>query len=169
MLFMEGDLIKARLSEISELPFIQKVKPSENVHALKTMTQRGFNAAIRQFMVKGIYGVCEDLAYLPRTYFENDISCYYEQDGQVNGILLFHKNPSEGLVVVVMAAIGKDFGKILPQMIKFSVTNSLEDYTLDTEVWIDRHNYASQALSEKLFPRGFGIPVYVGSRQEEEI
>ena len=164
--FMEGDLIKARLSEIKELAFIKKVKVSDDIHSLKTMTQRGFNTAIRSFVAKGLFGICEDLPYLPRTYFENDVSCYSEADGQVNGIFLFHKNASDGLMIVVLAAIGSDFGKILPQMMKFSVLNASEIYSDETEIWIDRHNYASLALSEKLFPRGFGIPVYIGSRQE---
>lgn len=168
VLFMEGDLIKTRLSEIAQLKQFQKVTVSENIHSLMTMTQRGFNNAIRQFMLKGKYGLCEDLSYLSRSYFENDISCYSELDGTVNGIFLFHKKPSGGLLVVIMAAIGSDFGKIIPQMIKFSVQSALENYSDETEVWIDRHDYASQALSEKLFPRGFGIPVYMGSRQENE-
>lgn len=104
--------------------------------------------------------------YLLRTYFENDVSCYSEDDDQINGLLLFHQNPSGGLVVVVMAAIGSDYGKIIPQMIRHAVTNALELYPPETEVLIDRHNYASLALSEKLFPRGFGTPVYIGSRIE---
>ena len=166
-LFTEGDLIKARLSEIAALKPFQKVHPSENIHALKTMTQRGFTAAVRSFVLKGKYGICEDLHYLPRSYFENDISCYSEANGEVNGIFLFHKKPSGGLEVVVMAAIGNDYGKILPEMIRFSVSNTMELYSDETEVLIDRHNYATLALSEKLFPRGFGIPVYVGSRQEK--
>ena len=166
--FMEGDLIKARLSEIAELPYIRKIKLSENIHALKTMTQRGFNTAIRQFMVRGKYGLCQDLAYLPRSYFENDISCYYENDGLVQGIFLFHKKPSGGLLVVVMAALGNDYGKILMHMIKFSVSTALENYSQEDEVHIDRHNYAALALSEKLLPREFGTPVYIGERQEEE-
>ena len=69
-------------------------------------------------------------------------------------------------MIVVLAAIGSDFGKILPQMMKFSVLTALEEYSDETEIWIDRHNYASLALSEKLFPRGFGTPVYIGSRPE---
>lgn len=164
--FMEGDLIKVRLSEISQLPFIKKVGVSDSIKSLKTITQRGFNAGVRLFVSKGLYGICEDLPYLSRSYFENDVSCYSEGDGQVNGFLLFHRNPSGGLVVVIMGAVGSDYGKIIPQMMKQSVTSAEEIYSPDTEVWIDRHNYASLALSEKLFPRGFGTPVYVGSRQE---
>ena len=164
--FMEGDLIKCRLSEILDLKIIQKVTPFENIHALKTMTRREFSFSVRSFMMNGLYGLCEDLSYLPRSYFENDISCYSEADGEVNGFLLFHKKPSGALMVSVLAAIGKDYGKILTQMIKYSVKCCSEYYPTDTEVWIDRHNYAALALSEKLFPRGFGIPVYIGSREE---
>ena len=164
--FMEGDLIKARLSEIAELPLLKKIRPADSIRPLKTITQRGFVAGIKRFVAKGLYGICQDLPYLSRTYFENDISCYSEDDGEINGLLLFHLNPSGGLVVVIMGAIGSNYGKILPQLIKQSVTNAAEFYSPDTEIWIDRHNYASLALSEKLFPRGFGIPVYIGSRRE---
>lgn len=164
--FMEGDLIKARLSEIAELPFVRKIRIADSIRPLKTITQRGFNAGIKRFMSKGLYGICQDLPYLSRNYFENDVSCYSEDDGELNGLLLFHGNPSGGLVVVIMAAIGSDYGRILPQLIKQFVTSALEIYDPDSEIWIDRHNYASLALSEKLFPRGFGIPVYIGSRRE---
>ena len=167
VVFMEGDLIKTKLSEIAELDAFKKVKPGDSIRPLKDMTQRGFNAGVRPFMDKGLYGLCQDLPYLPRSYFENDISSYSENEGQVNGLFLFHKNPSGGLAIMVMAAIGNDYGKILPQMIKHSITRAIEIYPLDTEVWIDRHNYASLALSEKLFPRGFGIPVFIGTRQEK--
>ena len=167
VVFMEGDLIKTKLSEIAELDAFKKVKPGDSIRPLKDMTQRGFNAGVRPFMDKGLYGLCQDLPYLPRSYFENDISSYSENEGQVNGLFLFHKNPSGGLAIVVMAAIGNDYGKILPQMIKHSITRAIEIYSPDTEVWIDRHNYASLALSEKLFPRGFGIPVFIGTRQEK--
>lgn len=164
---MEGDLIKARLSEVAGLAFIQKVKTSDNIRPLNTITQRGFNAGVRRFVMMGMFGLCEDIAYLPRSYFENDVSCYCETDGQIDGLLLFHKNPSGGLVVVIMAAAGKDSNMLLLRMIRQAVSSAVEIYPPETEVWIDRHNYASLALSEKLFPRGFGTPVYVGSRQEK--
>ena len=42
-----------------------------------------------------------------------------------------------------------------------------EKYSPDRKVTFDRHNEQVLMLAEKLLPRGFGIPVYVGSRQEE--
>ena len=164
--FMEGDIIKAALSEVVELSLVKKITPSDNIRSLKTITQRGFSVGIRQFAAKGLCGHCEDIMYLSRSFFEKDISCYSEVDGQMNGILLIHKNPSGALVVTVMAAIGNDYGKILPQLISYAVSRAGDLYSHDTEGVIDRHNHASLSLSEKLFPRGFGIPVYVGSREE---
>ena len=52
-------------------------------------------------------------------------------------------------------------------MIKKAVLSALEEYDPQTEVLIDRHNYATLALTEKLFPRGFGIPVYKGEKEED--
>lgn len=162
----EGDKITARLSEISEIPFLKKVKLSDSVNPLKFVTQRGFNSAIRRMMSMGHYGLCEDLAYLPRSYFENDVSCYSEEEGIINGLFLCHKTPSEKLTIVLMATMGKDGAKLIPYLIGNALLSANEMYPPETEVVIDRHNYASLALGEKLFPRGFGIPIYTGERAE---
>ena len=163
---MEGDQITARLSEIAEIEFVKKIKKAETINPLRFITQRGFNSVLRRMMSIGHYGICEDLPYLPRSYFENDISCFSEVDGVINGLLLCHKYPSGKIEVSMIAAVGKDYVKILPYMIAISVQNALEIYPPETEVIIDRHNYASLALGEKLFPRGFGVPVYIGERSE---
>ncbi|MCR5098207.1 MAG: hypothetical protein K6B14_04590 [Lachnospiraceae bacterium] len=65
-----------------------------------------------------------------------------------------------------MTAVGKDYVKILPLMIYQAVKSAQEKYDPDTPVIVDRHNDASLALGEKLFPTGFGIPVYMGERKE---
>ena len=163
---MEGDQITARLSEIAQIEFVKKIKKPESINPLRFITQRGFNSVLRRMMSLGHFGICEDLPYLPRSYFENDISCFSEVDGVINGLFLCHKYPSGKLEVSMIAAIGKDYVKILPYMIGVAVQNAIEIYPPDTEVIIDRHNYASLALGEKLFPRGFGIPIYVGERTE---
>jgi hypothetical protein len=41
-----------------------------------------------------------------------------------------------------------------------------ENYPEKTEIVVDRHNNAAFLLAEKIFPRGFGKPVYVGTRKE---
>ncbi len=163
---MEGDDICANVSELARIQAFSKIKISDAINPLKNVTQRAFNGAVSKMASQGRYGLCQDLAYLPRLYFENDVSCYAEEDGKINGMLLLHLMPSGKLKVILMTVEGKKSTILIPQMIKQAVTSALEEYGPDTEVIIDRHNYSSLALSEKLFPRGFGIPVYMGERKE---
>ncbi len=164
---MEDDIIRSRLSEAASLPLFTKIKPGENIHTINDLSNKDFNAGIRRFVLAGFHGLCEDLAYLSKSYFDNDVSCDVEgDDGQINGILLFHKMPSGSLYINIMAYIGNDFARYLPQMIEKSLNCAMDSYSPDTEILIDRHNYSALALAEKLFPSGFGIPVYVGERAE---
>ena len=163
---MDGDIITAKLSEIADISAFSKISISDAIMPLRSATQRGFSAAVSRTLVQGHYGTCEDLAYLPRLYFENDVSCYAEIDGQIVGMLLLHRTPSEQLEVVLMHVTGKESVKLLPQMIKQAVESAYESYEPDTRIIINRHDYASLALGERLFPRGFGIPVYEGERME---
>lgn len=164
--FTEGDTIKARLSEIYEIAYLKKVKPKDYIKPLSNLTQREFIAGVRRFTTIGQFGLCQDLPYLPKTYFENDVSCYLDVDGEVNGLLLFHKKPSGILEVVIMQVLGNEYAKDLLSMMCQTILAAKEKYDPRTEIAIDRHNYSTLALSEKLFPRGFGIPVYTGNRQE---
>ncbi len=164
---MEGDEITVRLSEIVNIDFVKKIKNTGNVYPLRNITQRSLNGVMKNMISLGHYGVCEDLPYLPRSYFENDVSCYSEVNGTVNGLLLCHKYPSGTIEISMIAAIGKDYVKTLPYLIAFAAKSAEEIYPPETVVMIDRHNYATLALGEKLFPRGFGIPVYIGERAEK--
>ncbi len=163
---MEGDTISARLSEISDLGFITKIEPSEDIKALYDIPQRGLNTVLKRMVSKGHFGICEDIELLSRMHFDNNVSCFSEQDGVVNGLFLCHLTASGKLLVEMMTYIGKDYVKGLLQMIRFALINADYYYSGDMEVVIDRHNYASLALGEKFLPRSFGIPVYVGSREE---
>lgn len=164
---MEGDTIVARLSEIGEIDFLKKLKISDDIMPLRSITYRGFARAVARMAQSGFYGLCEDLELITRLHFENDVSCYYQQENMVNGMFLCHRTASGKLLVEMMAAIGQDYVKILPQLIGGAYRKASEIYPPETEVLINRHNYASLALGEKLFPRTFGIPVYIGSREEQ--
>ena len=167
---MEGDMIEAKLSDIAQLPFVAKVKKvlSDQVKPLRTATQRGFNGALRRMTYIGHAGKCQDIEFLPRMFFENDVSCYSEEDGVINGLFLCHKLPSGKIEIVMMSAVGQDYVKLLPLMIGQAVKSAEELYDPDTIVVVDRHNEASLALGEKLFPTGFGVPIYVGEREENK-
>ncbi len=161
---MEGDVIRTRISDVTA---IKKFKHDDSISSISALDNREFAAAVRRFFQMGMKGICEDLVYLPKTYFENEVSCYVESEGQVNGMLLLHKNFSGALVVILMGYIGNSFAKYLPHLMGYAAYKIVEVYGPDTEVLIDRHNYSTLALAEKLFPSGFGIPMYQGERSEE--
>ena len=164
----EGDVISVALSEIASIDFMKKLSAGEDILPLRSATQRGFNAAVKRMIDIGRSGTCEDLAYLPRVYFENDVSCYTEKDGVINGLFLIHLTPSGKLEIVLMSAVGKDYTKLFPRMMVHACKCAMEKYGPDTRVIINRYNDAALLLGEKLFPQGFGIPVYQGSREEKQ-
>jgi hypothetical protein len=100
-------------------------------------------------------------------YFDEDVStCYVNGDGDIAGFILFHVLPSQMLSFQLMVCLDKDVGTILPGMMRRFVSSMEEYYYPDVKIILNRHNEASMLLSEKLLPRGFGIPVYVGNREE---
>ena len=163
---MEGDLIAARLSEVSELEVFSRIKYTGDVRPLSEMPQRAFNIAIKRMASKGFCGINEDIESLPRSYFENDVSAFYEKDGVITGLFLCHITASGKIRIEMMVCLGKDYSRPLMEMMKKSMESANAKYAPETEIIIDRHNYATQALGEKFFPTGFGIPVYVGEREE---
>ena len=163
----EGDEITASLRQIEDVAVIKKVPDDKAILPLKNATQSAFSYAQKKMAEFGLTGLCDDLVYLPRSYFDNDVSCYYQQgDDSITGLILFHRLPSGGLKLMLMAYLGNDRSRLL-SMMKSALKNAMEIYSLDTEIILDRHNYSSLALGEKLFPNEIGKPVYVGSRSEQ--
>ena len=162
----EGDNIVVKVSEFKNLPFVKKRVKDESVCLLKEATIRMFRKGVYRLTSVNLRGLCEDLSYLPMSWFDPEVSSFSVKDELINGFLLFHREPSGSLSLVLMAALGKEYQKTLVQMMRQSVY-AMEEYCTDeTRVIIKRHNQAAFQLSEKLFPRGFGTPVYVGERRE---
>ena len=65
-----------------------------------------------------------------------------------------------------MICLDSDFKIILPRMMHRFVKAMEEKYGPDQKVAFDRHNEQTMLLAERLIPRGFGTPVYSGSREE---
>ena len=115
-------------------------------------------------------GNCEDISYLPRNYFDSDLSCYYEEQDSIQGMLLFHKTPSGHLELALLRAMpkkSKEMPQILLQLMAYCAGQMESLYPGDAIVAVNRHDQSSLLLTEKLFPRGFGRPVYSGSRKEK--
>ena len=171
MLLLEGDDVTVMLPELLAMPIFQKEREiSIHVHSLENMTLRTFKKTIAKLDSLGQKGTCEDLSYLPMGYFDQKVSCFYEGEDGIRGVLLFHMTPSGKLCIKVMRAISgskKEATQTLLQLLVYAVEYMKEYCPEDTQIVVDRHNDAAFLLAEKLFPRGFGCPVYGGSRIEK--
>ena len=163
---MEGDNVVVKLSEIVSMPVFQKRQEMNHVHPLEELSRRDYRRLIVRLEMRGQKGTCEDLGYLPMGYFEPGVSCYFEDGDTIRGLLLFHTTPSGRLSLKVMRALPKvnrEISLILMQLMLYAVGYMGRTYPLHTGIEIDRHNHAALLLAEKLFPRGFGSPVYSGT------
>ncbi len=162
----EGDEISAGLWQVSDVPLMQKTDIDNSVMSLWSAGVNELSDSFRMFEEKGHHGICEDLMYLPRSHFENDVSCFYRQKGVISGLFLVHMMPTGSLRIELMIAAGKDPQMYILKMIKKALSTALEMYSLDMKIVIDRHNLSALALGERLFPYEIGIPVFQGSRNE---
>ncbi len=162
----EGDNIVVSLSELSTLAVMKSRKVPDYIHPLNTLVLRRFRRGVEQCVSIGQTGLCEDLDLLPMTWFDPDISFYAEKDGKICGFLLFHVMPSGMIAIQLMVGWGKDFQQTILGMIRKFIITMEENYSPDTKIQMNRRNQASLLLAEKLLPRGFGIPVYAGGREE---
>lgn len=162
----EGDNIIVSLSELLALPIMKSRKIPNNIGSIRDLTLRNFRKGIEQCINHGKTGLCEDLSMLPMSWFEEDVSCYSQEDGKVSGFLLFHKLPSGILSIQLMIGLAKTVQQDLIGMMRKFIINMEENYAPETKILLNRHTDAALKLTEKLLPRGFGIPVYAGMREE---
>ncbi len=163
----EGNDIIVTLDELKALPIMKSTAVPDSIRPLNRINARAFRRAVSKCSMLGKKGVCEDLSYLPLSWFDPDVSCYSEEDGEVNGLMLFHKRPSGVVAIQLMIGLTSDPQMILLGMMRQFVISLEACYGPMVKVILDRHNQSSFKLSEKLLPRGFGIPVYAGDRDEE--
>ena len=166
VMLTESDQIILSLSELLELSIMKSKAIPDNILTLRDISVGQFRNGISKCLKNGKKGLCEDLSYLDISFFENDVSCCNETDGDIDSFLLFHVLPSGMLSIQFMISMNPDARNVLLGMMRQFVLNMDQEYTRDTKVLLNRHNQASLLLSEKLFPRNIGIPVYSGSRQE---
>jgi hypothetical protein len=169
MKLTESDVIIVKLSELSEMPLMKKLRDKKMPDSITTLNQvsiRAIRRGISKSVSQGMVGLCDDLENLGVRWFEDEVSCVSTGDDGINGMFLFHLRPSGIVAVQLLVCLDSSFRKTLPNLMCRFVLAMEEKYKPDTRIELDRHNEQSLLLSEKLLPRGFGIPIYAGSREE---
>ena len=155
------------IEECRRLP-VAKGKAPRYVESILYLDSQEFFQGIMNILFKHENPALEDLAYLPKNWYEQSVSCYTRTDGRISGFLLVHKCPSGILVPVLLFAVGADFKKSLMEMMRFSINRAAELYPEDTVIRIHRRNQEVAALSKKFFPDKKGDPAVAGKRTEGE-
>jgi hypothetical protein len=161
----ESKNIEVTVKDCKKIPFIKKAAPPY-VQSIRNLNAQAYYQGIMNILFKYDSPMLEDLVYLPKDWFDEDISCYTKTDGKVTGLFLFHVCPSGIIVPVLFYAVGADGRMNLLEMLRFSIDKASLIFPEDTTVRIIRRNGKVSALSEKLFPGKKGASAIAGQRTE---
>ena len=152
------------VSELRTLPLMKK-RPPDYVKSIADLDLKSYHQGIMKILFKDDVSAMEDLSYIPKTWFEQDVSCYVTTDDKVNGFLLVHEFPSGILMPVLYNATGPDFLKDLAYMMIYSIAWAAKKHP-DAKVLVRRRNKNVAAMVGKLFPGKKGFPAMAGKREE---
>ncbi len=163
---VESRDIDVTVDECKELSIAKKDAPPY-IQSIDILDNQEFYQGLMNILFRYENPALEDLAYLPRQWYEQTVSCYCETDGKVTGLLLVHAAPSGILVPVLFFSVGADYKMCLIEMLRFSIARAAESYPGDTLIRIHRRSRDVSVLSEKLFPGKKGEPAVAGERSEK--
>ncbi len=162
----ESDVIKLTLEQMSQHDLAKKRKTPDFINSISSLSVMQYRSAIKDCLFKGQRGILEDLAYLPMTWFDRELSSCSVSDGNVDGLFLIRATPSGYLVPVFYYAYGQDYVKNLVYMLCYSLGKALENYPPDTEIWVQRSKKATRDLMGRIVPGMKGLQVFYGNRKE---
>lgn len=136
------------------------------IKSLSDISVVQFRKFVKECLFKGRRGLMDDLAYIPKSWFDQDVSACVVTDDQVNGALLVKKSPSGMFFAMLFTAFGADFQKNLALMMTYSAKKIVELYPDGVNVVIRRHNDMVKKLTDKFFAANKGNDVYSGNRKE---
>ncbi len=91
----EGEEISVSVEDLRKLNGVFKVKSfPEYIKSISELSTLQYRSFIKNCLFRGKYGILEDLSYLPKSWFETEVSSCAVVDDTVQGILLIRKNPS---------------------------------------------------------------------------
>ncbi|MCR5097788.1 MAG: hypothetical protein K6B14_02430 [Lachnospiraceae bacterium] len=162
----ESDFVKLTLADVAKTEFAKKRKCPDYIKSISSLSVMQYRSAIKDFLFKGQKGILEDLAYLPMTWFDREISSCSVSDGVVDGLFLVRSTPSGILIPVFYYAYGQDFMKNLVYMLVRSILKAIDTRPPETPVWVCRSKKATRDLMARVSPGIKGEQVFFGERTE---
>ena len=139
-------------------------KVPERITGFENVTELMFMKGVINCMFGGRKGLVQDLDYIEKKWFDEDLSCCVITDEKISGMFLVHRFPSGDLFPAYLTALGPDAQRELLYMLIFSARRAIEKYPGDTRIIVRRHNQTVRALAQKLFSGRCGEEVLSGNR-----
>ena len=162
----ESDYLRITLGDLAGTEFAKKRKVPDHIKYLNELSHMEYRCAVKDFLAKGHKGMLEDLAYLPLSWFERDISVCSTADDRVDGLFLVRATPSGMLIPMLYSAFGPYYAKNLFYMLFKSIERAMDKYPPETPIVICRSKKASRDIMSKILPTARGDKVFCGVRQE---
>ncbi|WP_029322120.1 hypothetical protein [Butyrivibrio sp. AE3004] len=160
----EGKKLRVSLEDISKVKSLIKEPGKYNIIALRDIDMMQFRRAITNCVFCGETGLEEDLAMLPKKWFEEDLSgCIFENDA-VAGLFLVRLTGNNELVPELLFAGGDEADKQRLEMLRFTVNEAIKKYDMDTKIVITRRGDNIKKITDYLFPDKKGDEIIAGER-----
>lgn len=163
----ESPLLRVTLADILNTVFAKRRGVPKYIRSINELSLMEYRTAIKNFLFKGQKGLLEDLAYLPMSWFDVDVSVCSTNDKGVDGMFLVRTSPTGVIMPVLYYAYGPYYVKNLAYMLIKSIEKAAEKYPPDTPVVIYRTKKASRDMAAKIIPKAKAGEVFFGSRKEQ--
>ncbi len=162
----ESTDINVLLGNITSIPLFKKETP-DTIIPIKELSYKQFRKGIDNSIAAGRRSLLEDILYIPKNWFEPELSCCMLKDGEVNSMLLTHETPSGLLIPVLLFGSGPDASVNLFNLICCSLKTASEKFSPETWVRLRLDPRIISWAKEKLSIELTGENVFYGERGEK--
>jgi hypothetical protein len=162
----DSDDIVVTVDQILEDGTILGNKVDPAIKPLNAIDERQFIRGVKSCLSFRKKNSLQDFGYLPKEWYENDVSCCIMEGNRVCGFLLIHKESSKRLIPVYMLSMREEASKDILSMMAFSFQAIAEQYPTNTEILIKKRTSKVENLRKMVCPNASGAPVIFGERKE---
>lgn len=154
------------LDDLENVPVLNKKCP-DFVKSISKLGDKDFKRGVANCLFHDRKGLLEDIAFLPKNWYDMDLSSYIEEDENITSVFLIHRDVTGCMVTDLLFTSGSDYTVEILGMLRYSLKAALSKYKGNTMVKVKRHNKQVEALMKKLFPDRKGEKVLYIEKGED--
>ena len=158
LLFTIGDALANQKVDFS--------RNTKNIIPVSEISEVQFKQWTKYCLYYDECGINDDLENLPKSWYDEDISCCAVLDDKILGMLLVHVFPNGAITPVLLFSTGKNSTAIVLNMIRFFIKEAEKKYPKNTKIVVTRRRDLTRKLMDSLFPKKHGDTVLAGERKE---